>query len=141
MFYKKSCSYKFRNIHRNHLCWNLFLKNVAGLKACNLLKKIPQHRCFPLNIAKFLRLPILENICEGLLFYCFNGSLLHGPKGSRSSFDDSVRLQGSSHGSSFLFLSRYLSYGTESQSAFENLRLRSSTFDEFFRLLYFFIVF
>ena len=26
-----------------------------------------QHRCFPVNVAKFLRIPILENICERLL--------------------------------------------------------------------------
>ena len=54
-------------------------KKVAVLIACNFIKKTPQHRCFCLNIAKFVRLPILKNICEWLLFDCFNGSLLHGP--------------------------------------------------------------
>ena len=47
-----------------------------------------------MNIAKFLRLPILRNMCERLLFYCFKGSLLHGPNGSRSRLYDGVRLQG-----------------------------------------------
>ena len=59
-------------------------KKVAGLKARNFIKKRHQHRCFPVNIAKFLRVPISKNICERLLFDCFNGSILHGPKSSRS---------------------------------------------------------
>ena len=29
--------------------------------------KLFQHRCFPMNIAKFLRTPILKNIYERLL--------------------------------------------------------------------------
>ena len=33
------------------------------------LQKRLQHKCFPVNIAKFLRIPILENICERLLLY------------------------------------------------------------------------
>ena len=31
------------------------------------MKKKLQHSCFPVNIAKFLRTPILKNICERLL--------------------------------------------------------------------------
>ena len=38
-----------------NLSWNL------------VLIKLSQHRCFPVNIAKFLRTPILTNICERLL--------------------------------------------------------------------------
>ena len=44
----------------------LFSK-VAGLKVCNFINKILQHRCFPMNIAKFLRTPILKNISERLI--------------------------------------------------------------------------
>ena len=33
---------------------SLFNK-IAGLKDCNFIKKRIQHRCFPVNIAKFLR--------------------------------------------------------------------------------------
>ena len=40
---------------------------VAGLLACNFFKKRLQHGCVPINIAKFLRTPILKNICERLL--------------------------------------------------------------------------
>ena len=78
-------------------------KKVAGLKARNFIKKRLQLRCFLVNIAKFLRLAISKNICEPLLFDSFNGSMLHGPKGSRSKLYDGVRLQGPSHRSSFCF--------------------------------------
>ena len=83
-------------------------KKVTGLKACHFIKKRSQHRYYPANIAKVLRLPILKNICEWVLFDCFIGSLLHGPKGSRSGLYDGVRLQEPSNRSSFLLLSRSL---------------------------------
>ena len=35
---------------------SLFNKAV-GLKACNSIKIMPQHRCFPVKCAKFLRTP------------------------------------------------------------------------------------
>ena len=59
----------FRIFKENYLCWSLFNK-VAGL-----FKKILQHRCFPVNIAKFLRSPILKNICQWLLLTFFNPRL------------------------------------------------------------------
>ena len=79
-------------------------KNVAGLKACNFIKKRPQHRCF-VKIAKFLILLNSKNNCERLPFDFFNGLLLHRPKGSRFRLYDGVRFQGPTHRSSFLFLS------------------------------------
>ena len=78
-------------------------KKVAGLKARNFIIKRPQLRCFPVNIAKILRLPISKNICERLLFECFNGLMLHGPKGSRCKLYDGIKLQVPSHRSSFCF--------------------------------------
>ena len=45
-----------------------FLNKVAVLQACNFVKKRLQHRCFPVDIAKFLRTPILKSISERLLF-------------------------------------------------------------------------
>ena len=62
-----------------------------------------------MNIAKILRLNYFEIHLGTAAFACFNGLLLHGPKGSRSKLYDDVRLQGPSHRSSFLFLSRHLS--------------------------------
>ena len=46
------------------------LKNFAifiGLRACNFIKRRLQHRCFLVNIAKFLRTSILKNIYKRLL--------------------------------------------------------------------------
>ena len=61
VFYYKSCSSKFRNIHRK----------TTVLES--LLKKGLQHRCFRVNTGKYLRTPILENSCEQLLLYFKNG--------------------------------------------------------------------
>ena len=57
------------NFTGKHLCWSFFLSNVEGLQACNFIKKILQHWCFPMKFAKFLRTPILKNICERLLLF------------------------------------------------------------------------
>ena len=70
----------------------------------------------------FLIQLISKNICKKLLINFFNGSLLNGPKGSWPRLYDGVRIQGPSHRSSFLFLSRYLSFWRESKHAFKNLR-------------------
>ena len=105
-------------------------KKVASLKVCNFIKKRPQHRCFLVNIAKFLKLPILKNIFERLLFDCFNGSLLHGRKGSRYRLYNDVRLQCPSHKSPFLFLSRHLSSWAVPTCA------KTNTFDESIKCLH-----
>ena len=41
--------------------------DFKGNRRSKTLFKRLQHRCFPVNIAKFLRTPILKNICERLL--------------------------------------------------------------------------
>ena len=45
----------------------LFFNRVADFRPATILKKRLEHKCFPVNIAKFLRTPILKNICERLL--------------------------------------------------------------------------
>ena len=40
---------------------------VAVIQPSNFNKERLQHRCFPVNIANFLKTPILKNICERLL--------------------------------------------------------------------------
>ena len=40
---------------------------LQAFRPANLLKKRPQHRCFPVRIAKFLRASVLKNIYERLL--------------------------------------------------------------------------
>ena len=61
-FAQNSFSIKLRKIsHKNRG------EVLASGKACNFIKKRLQHRCFLVNIGKFLRTPILKNICERLL--------------------------------------------------------------------------
>ena len=43
--------------------WN----KVVGHKACNFINKRLQHRCFPVNITKFVVTPVLKNSCVWLL--------------------------------------------------------------------------
>ena len=45
----------------------VFFNKVADLLVCNIIKKILQHRCFLVNIAKSLKALILKIICERLL--------------------------------------------------------------------------
>ena len=49
-------------------------KNVAGLKAYNFIKKRPEHRCFPVNIAKFL-IPLIRKTTVNDCFLTF--SMVH----------------------------------------------------------------
>ena len=44
-----------------------------GLKACNFIKKRPQHRCFPVNIGEFLILLISTSATDCFLTF----SLVH----------------------------------------------------------------
>ena len=60
MFLKIGVLKKFANFIGKHLC-------LSRLKACNFIKKKLQHKCFPVDILKFLRTPILKNIYEWLL--------------------------------------------------------------------------
>ena len=54
MFFKVGILKNFAIFTGEHLCWSLFNK-VAGLNACNFLKKRLQCKCFPVNIAKFFK--------------------------------------------------------------------------------------
>ena len=56
---KKGVLKNFRKTHRKTPVLASFLNKVAGLRPSTLLKKRPQHRCFPVNFAKFLRTNIL----------------------------------------------------------------------------------
>ena len=80
VLYKKAILKNFLQYPQETPVLKFICKKVADLQICNFIKKIPQHRCFPVNIAEFLILPILKNICKRLFFNDFNGSLLYGPK-------------------------------------------------------------
>ena len=60
MFYKTGVLKNLAKFTEKHLCWNLFL-NKVGL----------QHKCFPVNIANFLRTPLLQNTSRQLLHLMF----------------------------------------------------------------------
>ena len=62
--HQKRCFFitvKFRYIFRKTLMLESLLNKVAGLQT--FINKRLQHRCFPLNIVKFLRTAFLQNIC------------------------------------------------------------------------------
>ena len=50
-----------------HLGWSLLLIDLRASRATTFLKKGLRHRCFLVNIAKFLRGIILVKICEQVL--------------------------------------------------------------------------
>ena len=49
---------------------SLFFNKVTGLRAATLLKQKLWHIFFPVNFAKFLRTPYLQNTSERLLVLC-----------------------------------------------------------------------
>ena len=61
MFFKKGVLRNFAKSTGKHLCQNLFFNKVAGPRSATLLKKRLWHRCFPVNLAKFVRTPFLKN--------------------------------------------------------------------------------
>ena len=70
VFYKKAALKTYAELTGKHLCWSLFLIKFQGFRLVNLLKRDSETGvCFPVNLVKFLRTPILENICELLLLH------------------------------------------------------------------------
>ena len=61
--------FKISQILLENTCARVFFNKVAGLRAFNLIKKKFQHGCFIVKFTKFLRTPILKNICERLLLH------------------------------------------------------------------------
>ena len=53
------CSYKFRNIHRKTFALEPLFNKVADPQGSNVIKKRPQCRCFPVNIANVFRTAFL----------------------------------------------------------------------------------
>ena len=60
--------YFFAIFTGKRLWWSIFLTKLQ----CNFIKKRLQHKRFNEDIAKFLRTPILKNICEWLLLSVAN---------------------------------------------------------------------
>ena len=64
LLYKKSCSENFCNKYRKTSMLESLFNRAANFHACRFMKKTLQCRCFPVNIAKVLRTPILKNVGE-----------------------------------------------------------------------------
>ena len=62
MFCKKFCKF-----HRKTPLMQSLFNKVVGLTVCDFINKRPQHRCFLVKFAKFLRTLILKIIFERLL--------------------------------------------------------------------------
>ena len=72
---RKAVLRNFAKFTGKHLCQSLIFNKAAGLRLATVLKKRLWHRCFPLNFAKFLRTPVLQNTSGGL-FCLFDSQLL-----------------------------------------------------------------
>ena len=53
------------------MCQSLFFNKVAGRRPAIIFKKSLWQRCFPVNFAKFLRTPFLQNTSGRLLLKLF----------------------------------------------------------------------
>ena len=78
MFYEKGALINFKKFTGKHQCHSLFVNKVAGLRAATLLKKKLWHR-FPVDFAKFLRIPYLQNTSGRLLLILFVPCFLYFP--------------------------------------------------------------
>ena len=73
--------FSYRSSHqrcpvKNVVVLESLFNKVAGLQACSFIKKRLQQRCFPVKLAKFLRTPILKNICERPLLFLFSSKIV-----------------------------------------------------------------
>ena len=64
VLYKEGVLKIFAVFTGKHL-WNLFL--LKKRLASNVIEKTIHYSCFPLKFTKFLKIPILKNVCKRLL--------------------------------------------------------------------------
>ena len=68
MYYKEAVLKKFKNFTEKNTCKSLFLDKVAGLHTETFFKKKRLlYTCFPVSLAKYFRVPFLQNTSERLL--------------------------------------------------------------------------
>ena len=70
LFCKKGVLRNFAKFTEKHLCQSLFFNIIAGLRPATLLKNWLWHRCFPVNLSKFLRTPFFIEHLRWLLLQC-----------------------------------------------------------------------
>ena len=76
---RKGALRNFAKISGKHLCQSLFFNKVTGLRPATLLKKRLWNMCFPVNFAKFLRTPFLQNTFGRLLLPIIGSSATKHP--------------------------------------------------------------
>ena len=59
------CSQKFCKFHWKNTCAGVFFKKASGPQACKCIKKILQHRYFPVKLIRFSRALFLQNTSGG----------------------------------------------------------------------------
>ena len=65
---------------KKHMRQILFFNKVSGLRPATLPKKRPWHRCFPVNLAKFLRTLFLTEHLQWLLLELANETVNYDTK-------------------------------------------------------------
>ena len=68
-FVKEGVLKKFANFTKKTPVLESLVHKVAGLKACNFIKKRPQHMSSLVKFVNFLRTPIVKDIRERLLLH------------------------------------------------------------------------
>ena len=58
----------FCNVHKKTPVLEYLFNKIASLKVCNFIQKTLQHRCFPVNIAKYLRTAFFTEHLQWLLY-------------------------------------------------------------------------
>ena len=71
MFFTIGALKNFAIFTGKHPYWSLFFINFVGLETCTFIIKRLQHRCFSLNIAKFLRTNVFIKHFRLLLLHVF----------------------------------------------------------------------
>ena len=78
MFFKLCALKNFvYNINKKTPVLKSLFKKVASLKTCIVKKKRFQHRCFPVNIAKFLRTAFLQNTSSSCFWQTYKNKTLY----------------------------------------------------------------
>ena len=68
-FVKEGVLKKFANFTKKTPVLESLVHKVAGLKACNFIKKRPQHMSSLVKFVNFLRTPVVKDIRERLLLH------------------------------------------------------------------------
>ena len=66
-FCKKGVTRSFAKFARQHLWQSLFFDKIRCCRSATSLKTRLQHRCFPVNFVKFVKIPFLQIATERML--------------------------------------------------------------------------